>query len=158
MGQAKAKFTLMATVFLAISTLGSGCIIETSSGFDTFACNSDMDCFADEVCDFDGTCVSDCNIAGCAFSEDLCETSTGMCFTPECSSSSECYVGEFCGLDGVCYEYAQTCLGSADCVGDGICTTVNVCDMNYECNFDSECPWMGTLCNEFGFCEYDDSL
>ena len=48
----------------------------------------------------------------------------------------------------------QACLGSADCVGDGICTSSNTCDMNYECTYDSECPWIGTMCNEFGFCEY----
>ena len=150
MGQVKTKMTLMLTALALIMTLGSGCIIETSTDF---GCWSDEDCFAGEVCD-SGTCVSDCTLAGCAFSGDVCDVSSGMCFTPECASNDECYVGEFCGNDGLCYEYSQACLGSADCVGDGICTASNICDMDYECVYDSECPWIGSLCNEFGFCEY----
>ena len=153
MGQVKTRLFVLMAALAAIVTLGSGCIIETIDS-DT-GCWSDSECFAGEVCELStGACISDCTLAGCAFSGDVCDGASGVCFTPECASNDECYVGEFCGNDGLCYEYSQACLGSADCVGDGICTSSNICDMNYECTFDSECPWIGTMCNEFGFCEY----
>ena len=142
--------TFFALTALVILGLGSGCIIEARD----FGCSSDFDCFSEEVCDPSGFCVDDCVISGCTFSDEVCEPASGLCVVAPCESSFDCLDAEFCGVDGLCYEYQQTCLGSADCVGDGICLG-SVCDMNYECSFDSDCPWLGSYCNEFGFCEYE---
>lgn len=145
------KIVLALVVLSSSVVVGSGCIIEARD----MGCDSEFDCFSDEVCDPAGFCVDDCVITGCGFSDEVCEPASGLCVTiPFCDSRFDCFEGEFCGVDGLCYGYEQTCLGSADCVGDGICVQ-STCDINYECSSSSECPWVGSLCNDFGFCEYE---
>ena len=151
MGRPTRMYIVYAMLFAGLAMLQSACVVELTADQ---GCLSGADCFVGEVCDPTGNCVPDCAVDGCAQAGELCDEVSGLCFSPECSVNEECFIGEFCGLDGFCYEYNQACLDSADCVGDGICTSTNVCDMNYECIDDLDCPWVGSMCNEFGFCEY----
>ena len=152
----RTKLLLAVSSLFLVLALGSGCVLVVE---ERAACFDDLDCLGDAFCDIDGFCTDFCNFDSDCPGLDLCDTSSGFCFTPlpGCSSDIDCDMGDFCAGDGLCYPYADwayECVMDGDCPGEGVCDG-GVCSLKYACTSDLDCFDIADYCNPYGWCAID---